>query len=232
MTMVTLDDAKEASRAIVDKLLPVSVIVFGSVAKNGMGNDLDILIITKDNGRSPEEMVGVVYKILDPFYMRFSIDPIVLPVTLWKKHFLKGSPFLRLIQREGRVLYMENFVQQWFKQAREELRMAEYLLEGNYFTGACYHGQQSVEKSIKGDLLSKGWELEKIHRIKRLVVIAREYDIPVEISEDDIIFLDSIYRGRYPAEEGLLPLREPTKEDAEGAVKLAKGIYEKLAKEE
>lgn len=228
--MVVLNDAKQVSRAIVDKILPVSVIVFGSVAKHGMGNDLDILIITKDSGDPLQKVTAMVYKILDPFYMSFSIDPIILPVSLWKRHLLVGSPFLRLIQREGRVLYMENFVQQWFKQAREELQMAEYLLKGNYFTGACYHGQQSVEKAIKGALLSKGWELEKIHRIKRLVVIANEYDISVGISEDDIIFLDSIYRGRYPAEEGLLPFRKPTKKDAERAVKLAKGLYEKLTK--
>lgn len=228
--MVTLDDAKEVSRTITEKIMPISIVVFGSVAKNGIGNDLDILIITKDNRRSLEELNRAIYRILDPFYKRFSIDPIILPLSLWKRHFLKGSPFLRLIQREGRVLYMENFLKQWFKQAREELKMAEYLLKGGYFRGACYHSQQAIEKAIKGALISRGWELEKIHRIKRLTVIAEEYGIPIKLNEDDITFLDSIYRGRYPAEEGLLPLREPTKKDAERAVKLAGEVYEMLVK--
>ena len=48
--------------------------------------------------------------------------------------------------------------------------------------------------------------------------------------EDDFIFLDSIYRSRYPAEEGLLPLGEPGAQEAKRAIKIAKGIVKKLVK--
>ena len=45
--------------------------------------------------------------------------------------------------------------------------------------------------------------------------------MPLVLSPDDIDFLDEIYRGRYPAESGLLPLGEPTAAAAERAVTLA-----------
>jgi len=43
----------------------------------------------------------------------------------------------------------------------------------------------------------------------------------VSLSIDDSVFLNSIYKGRYPTEEGLLPMGMPTKEDAERAQKAA-----------
>jgi hypothetical protein len=38
---------------------------------------------------------------------------------------------------------------------------------------------------------------------------------------DDAVFLNSIYKGRYPTEEGLLPHGEPRREDAERGVNAA-----------
>ncbi len=43
-----------------------------------------------------------------------------------------------------------------------------------------------------------------------------------------MIFIDSIYSGRYPADAGLLPLGEPTESDAEKAVKIAKRLFKNL----
>ena len=56
-----------------------------------------------------------------------------------------------------------------------------------------------------------------------------EYKIKTA-DEDDFIFLDSIYRSRYPAEEGLLPLGEPGVLEAKRAIKITKGIVKKLVK--
>ena len=42
-----------------------------------------------------------------------------------------------------------------------------------------------------------------------------KYESP--LSEEDAVFLNSVYRARYPAALGLLPTGEPTKEDAERA---------------
>ncbi|MBU1627558.1 HEPN domain-containing protein, partial [bacterium] len=212
--MVTLKDAREVSKEIVKKLQPISVIVFGSVAKEGIGEDLDLLVVSEDDQKTIRELNGLLFKHTRGFYKRFAIDPFIVPVSKLRECFSKGSPFLRLIQNEGRSLYMKDSVKEWLKRADEDFAMARYLLEGNYFRGACYHSQQAMEKSLKGRLLQKGWELEKVHSIERLMVLAGEYNLRLEIDEDDIIFIDSIYRGRYPAEEGLLPLGEPQKGDA------------------
>jgi hypothetical protein len=42
------------------------------------------------------------------------------------------------------------------------------------------------------------------------------------------VFLNSIYRGRYPTEEGLLPRGEPTQADARRAVAAADAVVRQL----
>lgn len=116
---------------------------------------------------------------------------------------------------------MKDIEKEWIKQAEEELDMADFLLQGGYFKGSCYHAQQSVEKALKASLFKKGWELEKTHSAARLTAIGKDLRLKFPLSEDDILFIDSIYRGRYPAEAGLLPLGSPTREEAEQSVRLA-----------
>jgi len=229
--MTTIKDAKEATEAIVKKLRHLSVILFGSVARKGTGADLDLLIITDDRAGAGGNAEMLLHKCLKRFYRRFAIDPFVVSMSSLKKHYYKGSPFLRLIWREGRVLYMKHAVKQWIQQSEDELNTARYLLEGGFFKSACYHARQAIEKSIKAALLNKGWDLEKIHNTERLVAIGKEYRIKIGLSSDEeIIFIDSIYRGRYPAEAGLLPLGEPSKADAAKAARIAGRIYKEMRK--
>ena len=116
---------------------------------------------------------------------------------------------------------MRNAVKELLKQAEGELAMAKYLLQGGFYKGACYHAQQSVEKSATAKLIEKGWDLERIHSIERLIALGKEYRINYPLDDNDAIFIDAIYRGRYPAEAGLLPLGEPVMEDAAKAVLIA-----------
>lgn len=223
--MVSFKDARDVSDSIVKEFHPISIVIFGSVAVKGSGDDLDLLIVTDDTSRTLNEVNLQVNRYLKPFYNRFAIDPFVIPLSLLKEYHLKGSPFLKLILKEGRSLYMKDAVKEWLKQARDELDMALHLFKGGYDKGACYHSQQSIEKSIKASLLAKGWTLERIHNVERLISIAEDYGISVNISEDDSVFIDSIYRGRYPAEAGLLPLGEPSGADAKKALSIAENTY-------
>ena len=116
---------------------------------------------------------------------------------------------------------MREAAKEWIKQAEYELNMAEYLLQGGFYKGTCYHSQQCVEKTLKARLLEKGWALEKIHSMERLVSIGGDYNLDFNVTDDEIVFVDSIYRGRYPIETGLLPSGEPSKEDGEKAVRIA-----------
>lgn len=223
--MVSLAEAKDVSNAIINTLHPIAIVVFGSIAKKGIGDDLDLLIVIDDNSKTTNEIYLMVNKCLKPYYKRFAIDPFVVSQSALNEYHMKGSPFLRLILKEGRSLYMKDAVKEWFKQAKDEMDMASYLLKGGYLKGACYHAQQSVEKSIKAGLLVRGWELEKMHSIERLLSIADDFRLSVSISEDDAVFIDSIYRGRYPAEAGLLPLGEPSESDAKRALSIADNTY-------
>ena len=226
--MVTFKEAKDVADSVVKALHPVCVVLFGSVAREGKGTDMDILVVTDDRSGTHSDSNLLLQKCLKKYYEKFAIDPFVVPRSLLNEYYLRGSPFLRLILKEGRLLYMKNITTEWIKQAQEDLNAAIYLSEGKYFRSACFHSQQSMEKSIKAFLLKEGWDLERIHNIRRLVSIGKGYYLPVDVSEEEITFMDSIYRGRYPAEAGLLPLGEPSEADAERGIHIAKRIFETI----
>jgi hypothetical protein len=71
---------------------------------------------------------------------------------------------------------------------------------------------------MNAKLFKTGWELEKTHSIERLVAIGKGYKMRFPLSDEEIVFLDSIYRGRYPVDEGLLPLGDPSQRDAQDEV--------------
>jgi HEPN domain-containing protein/predicted nucleotidyltransferase len=219
--MITFNDAKAASRTIARNLNPISVVLFGSVAREGTGYDLDLLIVTDEDSSDAGDRYLLLHRCMKRHIRKTAIDPFIVPLSKWNRFYAEGSPFLELIAREGRPLYMRNAVKEWLKQAEDEFVMARYLIQGGYAKGACYHAQQSVEKAAKAKLLDKGWDLERIHSIERLVAIGRGYRVRFPLTEEDIIFIDAIHRGRYPAEAGLLPMGEPTTTDAQTAVSIA-----------
>jgi HEPN domain-containing protein len=222
--MVTGKEARQTIASITSALDTHSVILFGSVAREGVGNDLDLLVLVDGDAASVADADRAVRKSLKQWYSKFPVDPYIMSLSLFREHYRKGSPFLRLIAKEGRVAYMKDAMEEWTNQAKEELSMAEYLLAGDFFKGACYHAQQSLEKAMKAALFAKGWELEKTHSIARLIAIGDEFRIGFPLSEDDVLFLDGIYRGRYPVDVGLLPLGSPSKDDAQKAVQLARKV--------
>jgi HEPN domain-containing protein len=226
--MVTLQDAKSVTADLAKRFNPVFIFIFGSVARNGAGNDLDMLIVVDDAKNDINETNRKIQVYLIPYFNHFSIDPFIVGLTAARKRLQNGSPFLDSILHEGVLMYMTDAFETWNKNATEDLAMARYLLSGGFYGGSCYHAQQAVEKFIKMLLLQKGWTLEKTHTIQRLMALSKEYGIPAVLEQDEILFLDSIYRSRYPAEAGLLPQGEPGKKDAEFAIcsaeKVAKGI--------
>jgi HEPN domain-containing protein len=149
-------------------------------------------------------------------------------VDLITRQFRKGSPFLNMILREGRVLYMDDSFRDWETLALEDIKQAEYLFAGSFYRGACFSAQQAIEKAIKGQLLKRGWDLEKIHQLRRLLTIGKTFDLNLEYEGSEVDFIDSIYRGRYPADEGLLPLKNPSKEDAGLAIEIARKFLRQL----
>ena len=110
-SMVTIEDAKEVSNVIVEAVRPVSVFVFGSVAKEGVGEDLDLLVIVDDKSVITSDINLTLHKCLKNYYRRFDIDPFIIPLSIFNKYHHRGSPFLRLILKEGRSLYMKEAIE-------------------------------------------------------------------------------------------------------------------------
>ena len=228
--VVTRETAAQVREAVVAAVDPLEIILFGSVAAAATGNDLDMLVVTDRRDDSPAADVGGDLRTaLRPLKRRFDIDDYHLTRTEFARQLRGGSVFLRKIVSEGICIYMRDGIKAWRRQSEEELDTAKYLLAGGFFRGACYHAQQCVEKSIKTMLLERGWELEKIHSIHRLLVVAQDHGVPLKLPPADIDFVDEIYRGRYPAESGLLPLGTPTRADAARAVTLARQSVQEMS---
>ena len=141
------------------------------------------------------------------------------------KYNKNGSPFLKLIQREGKALFMaKDYLKDWFKFAKEDYEMAAILLANSYYRGCCIHSQQAIEKCIKGLLIKNSWELERTHNIGALFSFAEKYNINIKIEDEDIEFIDSIYSNRNPVEEGLLPFGKPDQNSASKALVIAANV--------
>jgi HEPN domain-containing protein len=60
--------------------------------------------------------------------------------------------------------------QDWFRKADADIQTVEILLShGGNMEVAAMHIQQTVEKYLKGYLLSTGWELDRIHDLPALL---------------------------------------------------------------
>lgn len=64
----------------------------------------------------------------------------------------------------------------WFKKAEQDLRRTELRIKEDDFEDAAFHLQQSIEKYLKGYLISKGWKLEKVHDLEYLLDEAIKFD--------------------------------------------------------
>lgn len=119
---------------------------------------------------------------------------------------------------------MKKETKEWTKIAIEELQAAEYLFERSLYRMVCYHAQQAVEKILKAILTEHETEFSRTHNILDLRNAVEGIGYKIPIIDEDAIFLNSVYRARYPSDLGLLPSGEPTREDANKALTVAKGM--------
>jgi len=119
---------------------------------------------------------------------------------------------------------MKRESKEWIKIAIEELRSAEYLFEKSLYRMVCYHAQQTVEKILKATLTEHEIEFSLTHNILDLRNAVEASGHKTPLTDEDAIFLNSVYRARYPSDLGLLPSGEPTQEDADKALSIAKEV--------
>ncbi len=59
------------------------------------------------------------------------------------------------------------------------------------------------------------------HNLLDLKNAAKEFHYEAPVSDEDCVFLNSVYRSRYPSDAGLLPTGEPREDDAVKAFEIA-----------
>jgi HEPN domain-containing protein/predicted nucleotidyltransferase len=212
--MLTTLDA--VVQRIVQGYAPDRVVLFGSRAHGepNEGSDYDLLIVKETDRRPIDRRVEVERLLAD---RRIPLDILVYtPREVWDLYAM-GSPLIATILETGRVLFMRKATLAWLSEAREELEAAQILLAHQKYRGACLHSQQGAEKALTALLFEKGRQPARTHDVVELLNQVRAEGCMVNLTLDDAAFLTSVYRGRYPTEEGLLPHGEPTSEDARRA---------------
>jgi HEPN domain-containing protein len=142
--------------------------------------------------------------------------------------YAAGSPFIEEVVESGRVLYMRKTTTAWLVEAREELESASILFDYRKYRSACFHSQQCVGKGLEALILEKGSRPARTHDLVELLNVVTADGWAVGLPMDEAVFLNSVYRGRYPTEEGLLPHGEPTEEDARRALRAAETVMKRL----
>lgn len=221
----TLDD-------IVDRLItgydPERIILFGSHAagRADEGSDIDLLIV-KDTAERPIDRRIQVERLLSD--RRVALDlHVYTPQEIWDLYGA-GSPFIEEVLETGRLVYMRKETAAWVKSVRDEFETAALLMDHGKYRGTCLHSQQCVEKALKALLLEKGSRPPRTHDLVELLNQVTAAGWQLSLDMDTAVFLNSIYRGRYPTDEGLLPYGEPRVEDAQRALDAADNMVQSLS---
>jgi len=222
-----LSNVEAVLQRLIDAYDPERVILFGSHATGAAERESDIdLLIVKETDRRPTDRRIEVERLL--FDRRIPLDILVYTPQELRDLYAAGSPFVEDVIETGRVLYMRKATGGWLADAQEELEMAAVLFEHRKNRGVCIHSQQCVEKGLKALILEKGRRPARTHDLVELLNLVTADGWSVGLPMDAAVFLNSVYRGRYPTEEGLLPHGEPTEEDARQALNAAETLVKDL----
>lgn len=120
----------------------------------------------------------------------------------------------------------------WLFFAESDLKTAKVMLRERIYHMACFHAQQTVEKSFKALLRHEDKIVPKTHSLSKLLFEIKKLGFKW-LKEDKITFVDQFYSPtRYPDTlPGSLPGGLPTKTDAENAVKIADEVYSQISEE-
>ena len=120
--------------------------------------------------------------------------------------------------------------ERWLAFADEDIKMAELALSEGIFRQTCFHSQQAAEKALKGLLVARLGTHPKGHSLEQLLLYDSATQKELEGWREACRSLDRFYiPTRYAdALPGLLPTGEPTRTDAEEALRDAKAIVAEI----
>ena len=191
-------DAAAAIDGMVEKLkaeyAPQAVMLFGSRADGSArpDSDIDLLVVVADSNKSGLDRAIEARQLVDGARRGFGVDVIVVTARELERRIGVGDHFYEDILHKGRPLHgarpnMERvkrmgegnpeYASEWIANAERDWLLASILMRENApEEGIGYHLQQSLEKFLKAYLISKGWRLERTHRLPELLAEAEAHD--------------------------------------------------------
>lgn len=120
--------------------------------------------------------------------------------------------------------------QEWMERGKKDLEDAEFLLMNNRaLENVAFHIQQALEKYLKGFLIYKGWKLEKIHDLRKLLAEAIPIDKKFEEFIDPLKKITEYYAdSRYPVGYPLEYTRKEIRDSLHQAKSLVAYIKDKV----
>ena len=119
------------------------------------------------------------------------------------------------------------YPEDWFRVGARELKRARLLLNGGDLGGAGFNAHQAVEKYLKGYLLSRGWELRRIHDLEALLNEALTHDAAFDTFRAACLKMNQYYlEERYPFTVPSELTEGEIKESLEAAEKLIQKVTE------
>jgi HEPN domain-containing protein len=104
---------------------------------------------------------------------------------------------------------MNEEIRQWLEYAEQDYESARILLTSHLYNPCLYHAQQTIEKYLKAVIAESGLHVQRTHSIRGLVNILTQQGITVDLNDDEIDLIDSIFMpARYPLGSAL-PAFEP-----------------------
>ena len=122
----------------------------------------------------------------------------------------------------------------WLAQAENELNVTRSLTESGFWSGACFHAEQTARLALKAFLYLSGRRFINLHSIRALVQECGKEDAQFLAHEGSGLILDRYYLAtRYPdvLPPPALPFESFTQQDARQAWDFAEAIFS-LAKQQ
>lgn len=123
----------------------------------------------------------------------------------------------------------ERIAKECFERANHDLEAAKILInKEGYYDVVLFHIHQAVEKYLKGFLISKGWQLRKIHDLETLITEASGFSPALQKYLDFGRKLTAFYyEQRYPP----APVSPYPKEETTNMLETACQIIDRLLKD-